>query len=113
MAGVYSVPLLNSGVHPPPSLATYAVPVGFVMVVRNIQVNYFGRPDYSGGYGPAVFTAGSALTGVNFWSISSNAQNRVYWWEGREVLDYLDGLAVWAGVTQMQYSVNGYLLKAT
>jgi hypothetical protein len=112
MAGIYSTCFLDSAGAPPPSNYEYTVPEGFVVVVRNITFTFWGR-GYPGLFGGNVLNVYSQLTNTSIWALSPGTiQNRTYFWEGREVFVFGDGVTVSTDIAQCSYRVNGFLLVA-
>lgn len=113
MAGVYSTCFMDSAFASLPGIQTYTVPLGFIGVLRNININCNARAGYEGNHGPPPFQVTVASTGTVIFQISSGTiQNRMYYWEGREVIGAGQSFATFTGAAQFQYRLNGFLLKS-
>lgn len=106
MAAVYSVCFIRRG----GSTGTndFAVPAGFVAVVRDIDAVTNSGP------GSAVVQVEETPTGIPFWFVSDSSGNIVWHqWSGRQVLNVGSTLRVAvSGGGNANVSVSGYLLAA-
>lgn len=101
---IYSVRLFTGPVGPGDSLL-YAVPDGFVAVVRDVDVvNYAAAPSTN----LQLYTGSS---GADIWFISHPAENTYWPWRGRQVFPAGDELRIYNGTGEsVDVTVSGYLL---
>lgn len=112
MGSVYSTCFMDSETFVGGGPWEYVVPAGFTAVIKDIIVSVSGV-GASGAYGapPITFSVNDPSATPIFMLTAGSLQNRLYYWEGREVLSEAEVLWVsLGGDLRPPFRVNGFLL---